>query len=886
MLSGCILYVIFYVKILSKNFLYGIFARLLFFVFILLSFNAHSEDEVVIFDFIHEQKILSQSLFGYIRDNQLYLPVSALADSLNYPYSISLSPLTVEFGGMPGFKRRMLSELNTGELLFEKEGSESVVLPEKSWLKEYVEFDGELYIMARDLENIWPITFGFNYRTMLLRMDTESFVPSLESVKRKEYRKKKLKAQLPVSTYSAAGLPYKNFSRPIIDWQLNLKGMPVSKKIQLSGRNDIIGLGNRWNMIMTDDQSPRLTYWNANYRATSDDEQPVLPGGIRSFDIGDIGIKSITDVFPYAAGVGFSISTFPEIVNAFDNKQVVGQAPEGWEAELYINGQLSDFQYVSDDGIYRFSIGLVSGLNSIVVKVYGPYGEIKEHDYNVFITPEYLKKGDLEVEYSYIDSEGSISQWLYESRGESIGGHKVVLGIGLGAEADLRFNVISRIDQDMQRHFIMGGELNRYMYDAIWRLGLYSSDKYWLTSLKVEKSDIESSIKFEINDKSLWLESLKDKKELLRELSFLWKKSVNNISQPFHLESELFYSDYEGYHSWSVRQIIRTVYSGVTYALTGACAQNEYQVCRGSGRVGWSYQGARVLFSESKAFSGNNDSVRSANVFIPASLWSDFICAGYSGKPENNYCNNLALGFKYVRGSEETLKSRLTWSADFQTISLGSQVTWDSNSGYGFAFSLKGSLLPASTGGYDFSSKQLTNPVYGRVFLDENNNGVREGHEESLNGIRFYQRGAGVSETVGGGVWMSVRPGHPLSLMMQDFDDPYRIPLEEVKIVASRRERVSNVDWPVIDTGAVEGSLMDGRGRPVSGAHLELYKKGTDEKVSEMYTAYDGFFVMDFIPPGEYVLYLKGATEKTELAQPVVSQDNLWVVLNLVYEDK
>lgn len=226
----------------------------------------------------------------------------------------------------------------------------------------------------------------------------------------------------------------------------------------------------------------------------------------------------------------------------------------------------------------------------------------------------------------------------------------------------------------------------------------------------------------------------------------------------------------------------------------------------------------------------------------------------------------------------------MIWSGEFEKVSIGSQLNWSNENGFSIGLSLKGSLLPAMKGGYNLSGKTLRYPVFGRIFHDENNNGVLDEGENLINKKRFYQRG-GVSDfTDDAGVWMDLKGLSPVSLVMTDFEDPYRISPFESKNIPVRQERVNYIDWPIIDTGSVEGSLVDRLGRVISGAHLELFELESDNKVAEMYTAYDGFFVMEFILPGKYIIYMKTEKKRIELSRVEVDKDNLWMVVELVYQ--
>lgn len=102
------------------------------------------------------------------------------------------------------------------------------------------------------------------------------------------------------------------------------------------------------------------------------------------FELGDVSGFTVPLARTRSAGVGIRLRGSPfNRPDNFDVTFVEGDAPIGWDAELYLEGQLFDFNRVGDDGRYRFDdIPLDFGNNSIVVKLYGPAGETRDIDFN------------------------------------------------------------------------------------------------------------------------------------------------------------------------------------------------------------------------------------------------------------------------------------------------------------------------------------------------------------------------------------------------------------------------------------------------------------------------------------------------------------------------
>jgi hypothetical protein len=105
-----------------------------------------------------------------------------------------------------------------------------------------------------------------------------------------------------------------------------------------------------------------------------------LPLGIRDIQVGDVSRQPQSRIGGLSRGRGAVVSSFPiHRADEFDTTTVEGSAPIGYEAELYRNGRLLDFQRVDDNGRYSFTdVPLIFGFNRFRVVLYGPQGQLRE----------------------------------------------------------------------------------------------------------------------------------------------------------------------------------------------------------------------------------------------------------------------------------------------------------------------------------------------------------------------------------------------------------------------------------------------------------------------------------------------------------------------------
>ena len=157
-------------------------------------------------------------------------------------------------------------------------------------------------------------------------------------------------------------------------------------------------------------------------------------------EFGDVSGLSIPLAGSSGSGVGLKLRAAPLTEpESFDVTVVEGDAPPGWDAELYIDNQIYDYQRIGTDGRYRFEdIPLDYGDNAIRVVLYGPAGETREIDSSQIVGSR-LKPGQ-------------VNWWAHVGRP----GTKVYLP---DADTDSDYGVITetlQVDVGVTRNFKLG----------------------------------------------------------------------------------------------------------------------------------------------------------------------------------------------------------------------------------------------------------------------------------------------------------------------------------------------------------------------------------------------------------------------------------------------
>ena len=139
-------------------------------------------------------------------------------------------------------------------------------------------------------------------------------------------------------------------------------------------------------------------------RASATPDTPLF-AGVHNYIFGDIYQASPNLVSASNTGRGFSIDRYPAGRSGNLGKATIaGDAPPGWEVELYRNGSLLEFATVGVDGRYFFPDQEVPfGENVFVAKLYGPQGQTREDRQTFWGGGTDLARDDYDFSISHID---------------------------------------------------------------------------------------------------------------------------------------------------------------------------------------------------------------------------------------------------------------------------------------------------------------------------------------------------------------------------------------------------------------------------------------------------------------------------------------------------
>ncbi|MCX6827579.1 MAG: hypothetical protein NTV06_10015, partial [candidate division Zixibacteria bacterium] len=134
---------------------------------------------------------------------------------------------------------------------------------------------------------------------------------------------------------------------------------------------------------------------------------------------------------------GALITNKPQVERRyFQSLNISGHLQEGWEVELYINDRLTDFAYTDQNGDYNFLIDIIYGSSRIVLKMYGPNGELQTEERFVSVPFNLIPRNNIEYSLAAGNSRTQLNNRKY-AQGSVYYGVLNSLTIGFSSEASL-----------------------------------------------------------------------------------------------------------------------------------------------------------------------------------------------------------------------------------------------------------------------------------------------------------------------------------------------------------------------------------------------------------------------------------------------------------------
>jgi hypothetical protein len=808
-----------------------------------------------------DREKLSSGVFAVQQNARYYLPIAALSDVFGFSVDVDIERRMAE-GWTMSEKDVFSIDASTGKVVFQ---GQSVNLPAEAFLDANIAGD-DIYILLEIFNQIWPLTLDVNLSSLVLRANPDGSLPYQRLLERKQRQEKLLAAQelailqekepLPFVAY-----PYQLYGKPSLDISTTVGYDAVRNnpeyKTTLGGVQDLAYASADYSLTLAQrggtfdaPDNVRLRFRRQNIH------EGALPFGLEDTQWGDVRLKNRELIAGGASGRGFIFSTKRNSFNSeFDLITVEGNATPDWEVELYINDELIDFGVVAADGLYRFEdVSIGFGNNRVKTVLYGPQGEIREKTENYFYQSNMVKVGENQFSGGIVDQNKDFIPWDVRdtARVEGLaaniyGARGITDKVTMFASANTLYDKVGQDDVSKK-------------YGTIGVIGAFNNT---LAQAEIYKQ-------FD-GGQAIDLRTLSDFKGF----------KVNTQTALYDDFESPDAQDGSNAKDFEFDIDIKRIFPTVIGAL-GLEFGADY-LRRKDGRTNTTYRTRQSLAVKGTRFTNttrttlsDNSHLTTINRLSSTTRMREWLLrntlnyqtfpdiSGTSFQTELRYGRNRkysgAVSLQKNFDNQETLLG-LQFSRDFKKFLGSVDADWSSRDGSSLMLRASTAFGPyAPDGSYIMQSDPLRNagPISAFVYRDLDYDGLySEGDEPEPNTRIAVGRRVNREETDESGYVAEmnsfVNAAIDVSANSSSIDDPYLIPANPGYSLYPRPGVMHAVQLPLIETGAIDGTLRWNTGKPIAGLLLELMNaKGDIVKKSK--TAPDGYFTFERMRPDNYTI--------------------------------
>lgn len=819
-----------------------------------VKFIERSDDEFLILGFEVNGKVRNEGVEAYLPDgdglDHVLVPIGAVAEALSFHIDVNPGE-----GRAVGFYR---SEDNIFELdLVNYEITTSSGKSKLTADSAEAHID-DIYVQARLLEEWFNIKVILNFNALVLEVSSDELLPFQERAERlrKAKDKKRSFTYDSVENESAYFLPYGYLSYPSLVLQTSIQGTRSPDNATHQSSNTLqanfdflkfstdLNIAHQYSSV----SGSQISNSHITFRRQDPNKQILGPLQTGRIEVGDIGFPSIPLFSGVGSGAGISLSSNPQIGTQYVRNEsdfiLEGDAPIGWDAELYRNGQFIDFKTISDEGVYRFAdLELINGYNLFKIVLYGPEGQKKFITREVFRGPNILNKNQFVYDVA-IGSANTDFLPLKETADQSF---------DMATSANVYYGISDFLT--VGANFYDGRQNDK-------------EDRDRATTLSIASAFLGMNTQFELmnanQDRRAYRAQFR-MRPLGYNISggFSEYKNFDVRDQNKKRETDLTFSKNFGLISISL--------SGTTTRFLDQEDEHEIQ-----GNFNTDIWGIKVGNKLTKIFSKNISLERfDGELSLVSSLYDvrlrgNLLYDLSSDAERKLETLRLSAQTSFEDDSSLLLNSNYSfanriWTADgrytrkFDAVSVDLNIGASTDDNYSAGLTLRTGMQPSDENIYKIVDAQKSSQASMgiRAYIDDNNNNSYDLGEDILKDIIFSSsRGSGQSRTNENGIaWMYGMVETPTKIHVEhrNLNDIYLVPKVEAYDVLPRKGANITLDYAFVRMGEVDGYVnIAGTQKGIANVPVRIINKVTGKEISSTHTEGDGYFVFSVVPMGEY----------------------------------
>lgn len=818
-----------------------------------LSVDALEEDEQedMVVRLELEGHVLTESEYMRQQDGEIFYPLGQMARHLELAIEVDAMEGRVS-GWVLDPDESVSFETATGE---GRVGNDAFELDADAWIEEH----DDLYIREDALQHFLPVEFEYRPRRAEVRGRALDELPLLSRLER-EARWASLTGGTPGARgkrrLPLAENPRRWIARPA--WSLSLD-QSVSDQ-RSSSRASLAAAGD-------------FLLHEADWRAQADEEgvrrvdgtlgQEVGHAALQRYELGRVSAPGYDLLRGGRSGAGASVTNRPDGAarTTFTDQIIEGEAPEDWAVELYRDEDLIDFidPAARDGERYEFDdIDARPGTNHYTVKLYGPHGEREEISRRIEIGPGLLPPGT--VHYSLDAVRPRQSLYQRDERRESVrAGARMDVGLTRTWSVGSDFHWFEGGEEDEPSRELAGVDTTVSALGFWTRLrGAFENDEHRAWQFATTRGVGAWNLSYEVlHNDGLDSDDLRGSLAERHELEA--SGPVGGLFRTrLRLEQERD-TDGDRRRRLRTRENVRVADLTLRHALRISEDQDGDVTASGSLSTRWG-RSREGRFNLSSSYDLHpQSSLNTVSLSHSRDLGADWRGDGGVAASLNDRPHRFHLGLS--RGAHDYW--RLTGRADI-----------DTDGGWSVRAGVDVGALPHPDGGWQMD------PAAGRGYNRGSALGRVELDGQPQEGVRVCADRSCTETDEEGEAWLSRLDTHePVDLHVEtaSIDDPFVQPSDEGRSYVLRPGNAVAFEQDLHVTGEVDGHVHcrrnDGGRTGVSGFAMEAVDLDTGEVVATERSAYDGLYILDRLPPGEYrVQATREQAERLEVPQSALAQ--------------
>jgi hypothetical protein len=804
---------------------------------------------------------LAEALPAYLNQGSIMLPLSEFLRAVDFP--ITVRP---EAGTADGWflQEDRLFTLDLSRALAIVKGKKEPFSPSQVGI-----IEDDIFVDVRLISKWFPLDINFDLSNLLVTLESREALPVEQRLAREKKREKIFgRAGRAQESYPKKEIPYKVIGWPITDSSMtyNFSKSETGNTKAFEQTTFITGDIGKMNAegFFASTQSEQFS--QVRVKIGRRDPAGRMLGRLKATDIafGDVLSPQIPMISSTNLGRGFLISSMPlDQPTEFDRITLEGDLPNGWEVEVYRNEVLLDFRTSRSDGRYVFEdVPLLFGVNVIRLGFYGPQGQFREETRQIRVDADQVKPGDhqYKVTFNQQDTQLLLGEKDNSSDSEDLGSLRFFTEYATGISKSFSMAAgLSNVPIEGEAHQYLNLSGRASMGRVFTRADVVRDlSEGWAfklasrTSLRGINMIAEHDRLFDFVSEKF--ESTSDPTE--HDTTLRMDGALNPVAAvhlPFSLSGD-HTQQRSGDTSSSLSGRLSGAMNATTLTKTLKWQLDKTETSRtttvdGSFLVGGRIEKVRVRGQLSYTF---------------APLM-DLTSSSISGDWRVNKSLNATAGINVdlTETGETTFSTGL--NSDLKVAALGFNLDYSTNNeinarvtlSFSTARDPRNPLIPTMAS----TRMASTGAMSVRVFLDKNDNGKFDDGDEPLEGVAFQVDGTKTRQRTddqGYAFVTGIDVHTPINFSVDkgSLEDPYWAPSPEGAELVLRPGVTGDMQIAVVTTGEIDGTVYRRRGDwadPVADVNVQLVD-ADGKVVKQTKSAYDGFYLLDFIRPGEYSL--------------------------------